>query len=265
MLDCASFNEIASRISVVRSCQALANGILRVTTTFQYPDGSYVDLFFRERSDNFLNSLVLTDMGETTAYLLELNIRPWKTAKRKQIISRICHTLGVEQSGAELLINVAQYERTAEQIGPAIIRLAQACLRVSDISLTYSLRSVSAFREEVEEFLDGLGYRYETDVKIPGQLGKDVVIDFSVEGPNRISLVHTMSAANSIVARHVADDVFTRWYDIRHVRSGRNCVTVYDGSTNAFAETDIQRIGDFSTSLAFPDEQESIAAMLKAA
>lgn len=207
---------------------------------------------------------MLTDLGETTAYLLELNIRPWKTAKRKQIISRICNVLEVEESGAELLINIAQYEPTAP-IAPAIIRLAQACLRVADISLAYTLHSVSAFREEVEEFLDGTWYPHETDVKIRGQFGKDVVIDFSVDGPNSISLIHTMSAANLVVARHVADDVFTRWYDIRHVRSGRNCITIYDASSNAFAENDIQRIGDLATPLGFPDEQESILRSIQAA
>src|SRR5208283_3659269 len=104
------------------------------------------------------DSFMLTDLGETTAYLLEMNIRPWKTQRRKKMIETICSTLNVKQDGGELKIPLASYE--TEHLGDAFVTLAQACIRVSDVSMTQTLRTVSAFKEDVEEFLDSTGYKY---------------------------------------------------------------------------------------------------------
>src|SRR5687767_9284304 len=123
-MDCASFAKIASGISLILNCSEVKPGLLRFATIFKYPDGSQVDLFLKQDQASFTDSFTLTDLGETTAYLLEMNIRPWKTQRRKKLIEAICSTLDVKQDGGEFKVHLASYER--EQLGEAFVKLAQA-------------------------------------------------------------------------------------------------------------------------------------------
>ena len=141
MINCESLGHMARKLSPVVDCAPISPDLLRITTIFKYPDGSHIDLFLRDHRDLF-KQFTLSDLGETTGYLLELNIRPWKTNKRKDIISRICKTLDVKQDGAELKIDFPEYEMS-EVMGDAIVRLSQACIRVSDLALSFTIRSVS--------------------------------------------------------------------------------------------------------------------------
>lgn len=262
MINCDSLTQAARKLSLVASCEPITPELLRITTIFKYPDGSHVDLFLREHY-GLLREYTLSDLGETTGYLLELNIRPWKTNKRKELVSRICKTLGIRQDGAELKLQMAEHE-IADQLGDAIVRLSQACIRVSDLALSFTVRTLSAFRDDVEEFLDSNGYKYETDVPIQGGFGKEVKIDFQVEGPRRPSLIQTLAAANAVTGSRIADDVFTKWYDIKHVRSAQNFLTVYDSESQGLSPTDLQRIEDFAVVVGYPDQQSELIEAIAA-
>lgn len=262
MVDCESLAQVAKKLSVIADCESVSPDLLRITTIFKYPDGSHIDLFLRDHKD-LLREFTLSDLGETIGYLLELNIRPWKTNKRKELVSRICRTLGVQQNGAELAISMSEHEITGD-LGGAIVRLAQACIRVSDLALSFTIRTVSAFRDDVEEFLDSNGYKYDTDIPIRGGFGKEVRIDFQVEGPRQLSLIQTLTAANAVTGARVADDLFTRWYDIRHMRSSKQFLTVYDSESKGLSPTDLQRIEDFSVVLGYPDQQGELIETLAA-
>ncbi len=261
-MTCKEFNEIAAGISLVLDCSEVSPGILRFHTIFKYPDGSDVDLFLRQDQSSFTDHFMLTDLGETTAYLLEMNIRPWKTQRRKKLIAGICETLGVEPSGGEFRVPLAIYE--PQQLGDAFVRLAQACIRVSDVSMTQTLRTVSAFKEDLEEFLDSTGFPFEVDRMVPGKFGSQVRIDFSVQGPKRESLLQALSAANEVVGHRVAEDVFTRWYDIPHMKTAAQFITVIDASNGHFPDQDVRRIDEVSTLMEFPDQQEELTRALAA-
>jgi hypothetical protein len=261
MIGCQQIQASASRLTIVIDCALIGSDILRVTTTFRYPDGSYVDLFVKETPNELFHSYVLTDMGSTTAYLLDMNLRAWKTSKRRNAVGQICKVLGVSQDGGALQVLI---KRNAEDFGSAVLRLAQACIRVSDLALTYTIRSVSAFKDDVEEFLDSTGFEYKVDPKFQGQFGKEVRIDFQIYGPRQESLVQAITAANSVVANRVADDSFTRWYDIKVHRSGKQFITVYDSIVTAFDPTDLLRLEDLSIIVGFPDQQEILREVLAA-
>lgn len=262
MMDCASFAKIASGISLVMDCSEIKPGLLRFTTIFKYPDGSQVDLFLRQDEATFTNAFTLTDLGETTAYLLEMNIRPWKTQRRKKLISGICSTLEVQQEGGEFKIPLASYE--SEQLGDAFVKLAQACIRVSDVSMTQTLRVVSAFKEDLEEFLDSTGYQYETDRMVRGKFGPDVRIDFSIEGPRRVSLMQALTAGNIVVGHRAAEEVFTRWYDIAPMKSAMQFITAVDANNSSFPDQDLRRVEEHSIIVAFPDQQQELLQALAA-
>lgn len=261
-MNCATFAKMTRGISLIKECSEVKPGLLRFSTIFKYPDGSNVDLFLRQDPSTFTEQFTLTDLGETTAYLLEMNIRPWKTQRRKKLISGICSTLDVSQEGGEFKISLASYEN--EQIGDAFVRLAQTCIRVSDVSMTQTLRTVSAFKEDLEEFLDSTGYSYETDRMILGKFGAQVRIDFSVEGPRKVSLLQALTAANSVVGHRVAEDVFVRWHDISHMKSSAQFVTVMDSNNSPVPEQDLRRLEELSVMVAFPDQQEEVLQILAA-
>jgi len=261
-MDCASFAKIASGISLVQDCKEIKPGLLRLTTAFKYPDGSSVDLFLRQNPNTMLDSFTLTDLGETTAYLLEMNIRPWKTERRKKLIAGICETLHVTQDGGEFKLVLADYE--SDKLGDAFVRLAQTCIRVSDVSMTQTLRTVSAFKEELEEFLDSSGYPYETDRMVRGKFGPEVRIDFSVEGPNRVSLLQALSAANVMVGHRAALDVFARWYDIPYLKNSTQFITVIDANNSSFPEQELRRVEEVSNVVTFPDQQQDLLEAIAA-
>lgn len=56
----------------------------------------------------------------------------------------------------------------------AIVRLAQACLRVADLSFMQRFPSIGIIQEDFEEFLEQSEMPYETGVKLPGKFGKDL-------------------------------------------------------------------------------------------
>jgi len=261
-MDCASFAQMASGISLIEECSEVKPGLLRFGTIFKYPDGSQVDLFLKQDEGTFTESFTLTDLGETTAYLLEMNIRPWRTQRRKKLIEGICLTLDVKQDGGEFKVALASYER--EQLGDAFVKLAQACIRVSDVSMTQTMRNVSAFKEDVEEFLDSTGYKYETDRSIPGKFGPGVRIDFSVGGPNQVSLLQTLSATNAVLGHRSAEDVFIRWHDIPHMKSAAQFITVVDANNSSIPDQDLRRTEELSLMIAFPDHQQELLDALAA-
>lgn len=261
-MTCGEFQKIAGGVSLIVNCSEIKAGLLRFQTIFKYPDGSSIDLFLRQDPASFTDRFLLTDLGETTAYLLEMNVHPWKTQRRKKLIAGICDTLDIQQSGGELSVPLAAYE--PEHLGTSFLRLAQACIRVSDVSMTQTLRTVSAFKEDVEEFLDSTGYPFEVDRMVPGKFGSGVRIDFSVEGPKRVSLLQALSAANDVVGHRVAEDVFTRWYDIPHMKSAAQFITVLDASNSHFPEPDVRRIDDVSNLIDFPDQQDELSNALAA-
>ncbi len=260
-MDCNNLQSFVKGFALVRHCDEIRNGMLRMATSFQYPNGSYIDLFLGRKPD-LLSEWVLTDLGQTTAYLLDLSIKPWTTKRRKQIVSDICQGLEVEQDGGEFKIVVPNDQIV--NLPQAIVRLSQACLRFSDLVLTQQFRMPTVFREELEELVESTSLKYETAVLIPGQYGKDVSMDFQVYGRNVKSLIQTLSTVNSAAAHSLSNEVFRRWYDISFQRPWYQFLTVYDTNNDIFRDDDLARLGSVSTVFGFPAHQEDLSLALAA-
>jgi len=261
MMDCENLQTYLKGFSLVRECDVVRNGMLRMATPFQYPDGGYIDLFLGKKQELF-DDWVLTDLGQTTAYLLDLNIKPWATKKRKQIIADVCESLGVDQDGGEFSVVISQ--ENIFDLSHSIVRLAQACIRFSDLVLTQRFRAAAVFRDELEEFVESASLRYDTAVIIQGQYGRDVQIDFQVSGRNVKSLIQTLSTANSAAAHGLSNEVFRRWYDISPQHTQYQFLTVYDTNNDIFRDDDLARLGSLSTVLGFPAHQEELNLALAA-
>ena len=175
----------------------------------------------------------------------------------------VCQTLRVRQDGGQLQIEL--FEPDPMKLSDAVLRLAQACIRVSDMSQTFAPRATSAFREQVEAFIESTELPYESDYELPGLMGAPVEIDFRVEGSATVSLVETLTASNEPAGRHASAEVFAKWYDIRGQRSdSQQFVTVVDSWAEVFEESDLKRIEEFSKVISYPEQQETLLQALVA-
>ncbi|MEW6238138.1 MAG: DUF1828 domain-containing protein [Candidatus Omnitrophota bacterium] len=258
---CEEIRSLVSRFSLVQECDAVKNGMLRIATPFQYANGSQIDLFLGEDKTMF-EGWMLTDLGQTTAYLLDLHVKSWTTKKRKQWTSDICESLDIRQNAGALFVYIK--EQDIDHLPSSIVRLAQACIRVSDLAMTQQFRSVHPFREDLEEFIANLDVPYETSKVFQGKYDNQVEVDFHVMGRKTSSLILTLSTANAVAAHGLCNEVFRRWYDLSTLREKHIFITAYDTDNNVFREEDISRVGELSSVLGFPAEYQQLEDILAA-
>lgn len=264
MTTCLELAELVAGYSLVEACDQTRDGFLRMSTPFKYPDGSQIDLFLgRPHRGQLGTDLVLSDKGQTTAYLLDLNVKFWTTKKRKQAVEDICERLDVRLDGGELVIHVAEGE--LPQVSGMIVRLAQACIRVSDLAFTQRLRAVNSFKEDVEEFFELTGLIYRPQVALEGRFDAPVEIDFEVRGHSVLSLVQTVSTGNAFAAHGIINEVFRRWHALPDdIRSHDQFVTIFDSGQDFYRADDLAVLSEQSVVLGYPAQSEVIAEVLAA-
>jgi len=261
IISCNNIPDGLKNISVITQCDAIANGALRLQTLFQYPDGSSIDTFL-DCNDDLIHPYKLSDYGQTATYLLDIPINPWGTSKRKKAISEICQRLNVLAGEGELYIRLSKEDLSTA--GHAIVRLCQACIRVSDLSMTKRFRSVSSFRDDVEEFISQNDFQFISDEEAAGRFGNVVRIDFSVAGRSTKNFIQTLSTSHPSAAHQVANEVFTKWYDLEAHRGNYGFVSLYNSDSVAFRDEDLRRLETISTVLGFPAQADAIAESLAA-
>ncbi|MDZ4802532.1 MAG: DUF1828 domain-containing protein [Bryobacteraceae bacterium] len=261
MIDCSLISSALAPLSLVQQCDSIGNGSLRLLTPFQYPNGSQIDLFLEEPQPLF-NALTLSDLGQTTAYLLDAQVRPWATNKRRQIVEDICRSLDVRWHGGRLLIELEPEDLL--DLRPVMMRLAQACIRVSDLVFSARIWSTGSFRDEMEEFLTSLEIRYEPDAIETNRKGQDVKFDFRVFGATHVSLLQSLSAASTGSAHSVSAEAFLRLFDVGATKrkTDPQFVTVIDESNDVFKDHDITRLEQVSSVFWFPAQQDQLISTL---
>jgi hypothetical protein len=264
MTTCEDLSGFTSGFSLIESCDQTRDGFMRLSTPFRYPDGSQIDLFLGSPSESRAGvDFILSDKGQTTAYLLDLNVRPWTTRKRKQAVDDVCETLDVRLEGGQLTINLT--EQQLPDISSMIVRLAQACIRVTDLAFTQRLRAVNSFKEDIEEFFETTGLEYQSPVLLDGRLGAGVEVDFRVIGRSVTSLVQTVSTGNAYATHGIINEVFRRWYELPEAfRIRDQFVTIYDSGQDFYRGEDLAALGEQSVVFAFPAQADQIAGMLAA-
>lgn len=259
--DCSNIRSLITDVCLITACDQVRDGSLRLATPFRYPDGTQIDVFLKVDGDLF-EGFELSDKGQTTAYLLDLHVKPWTSQKRKQTLADICTTLGVEQEGGAFRVRLKKEQM--KDLPDAMLRLAQVCIRVADLAYTQRLRAPLALTEDFEEFIVTLDRPYQPGVKIAGQYGKEVSFDFLVEGQRMRSLVQILSTANRFAAHTLSNEAFARWYDITPTRNDFQCLTVYDSSNDVFREEDLKRLESVSNIVSFPAETDRLILSLAA-
>jgi hypothetical protein len=232
---------LADKLCMVRSKDWVPRGHLRFETKFLYPDRSSVDLFVVNDTQQQLlpGSPVLSDLGQTTAWLADVQVRPWQSKKRQRFLEDAIYVLGVRQSGGALETEFAPNHQDLED---AIIRLGQACVRVADLSFTRRSSLVVTVTDEVEELISDADLAYQTNVPLQGRYGNVVFVDFLVEGRRRKSAVLTLAAQSTASAHVMATEVFRKHYDLDTPQRDEQRVTVLDDRVDVYRSEDIDRL-----------------------
>ena len=250
MIDLPSVKEQVQGQALIREATLLPRGHIRLETAFKYPDGTSVEVFVRK--PDLANEVLLTDLGQTHAWLLDMQVRPWLSKKRQAFLDDALKTCGVEQEGGELKLKLTGID----QVNEGTIRLAQACLRAADLSYTRRSSLQTSFVEEVEEVVDDLDLHYEANVEVPGKYGNLVRVDLLVAAKSP-SLVLAWSSGSSSQAHVTQNEIFRKWSDLAKRTEQR--VTIYDDRFDVYKDEDLKRIQDVSQLVAISDR-----AMFKA-
>jgi hypothetical protein len=233
----------ASDLCMVRSKDVVPKGHLRLETKFLYPDRSSVDLFVINAAQQKLmlppGLPVLSDLGQTTAWLADVQVRPWQSKKRQRLLDDAIYVLGVRQNGGALETEFAPHPFDLED---AIIRLGQACVRVADLSFTRRSSLAVTVTDEVEELISDADLEYQTDVTLAGRYGNVVVVDFLVAGRRRKSAVLTLAGQSTTSAHAMANEVFRKQYDLDTPQRDEQRVTVFDDRVDVYRSEDLDRL-----------------------
>jgi len=241
---------------LVRQIDQVGVGHVRIETGLSYPDGSSIDVFVKHDPTLF-PKLILTDFGQTTAWLISAMVKPWTSNKRQQIIEDVLRIYGAKSDGGALSLEVPG-ER---ELTTSILRLGQACIRVSDLYFTRRASIQSQAVDEVEEIIAETDLQFESGIEIPGKYNKPVKIDFLVHGRSTESAIMTLYGMNTSQVQSKSVDIFKRWYDLSSWENQK--ITIYDDRRDIYHDEDLKRIEDVSMLLPLSDSRtirEAIAA-----
>lgn len=246
---------------VVRSIDTAGGPDICLQTTLQYPDGSFIDVFLRKDAQLSCleDPIVLSDLGQTTAWLLDLRLRPWLSEKRRRFLEDMLAVYGVVLRGGALELNVQH----GEPLGLATLRLAQACLRMADLMFTQRSSLETVFKDRVEDLFSIRELPFEQDVEVHGRHGRPVRVDYRVRTGRHGSLVLVLGSANPSSAHTIANEIFTRWYDLNVPQVPEQKITLFDDSA-PIREPDLDRLREFSAVIAI-SEEDRLTDTLRAA
>lgn len=257
--DSQTLRDKLTTFGLVKSCETLADGSIRLTTPLLYPDGSPIEIFAHSVGD-FFQSARLTDGRRTFAFLGERHVQMDGHEKRAQLLLDVCQGLGVEHRQNEL--GVALYPES--DVTDVVLRLAQACIRVSDLHYTLAFKNKTDFHQIFSAgFLSPEHPNHLENATIEGRFGRNVKLDFFVRQKTaRDHLIITMTSTNRTSSHAVANDVFCRWYDLERYKNDHVFLTVLDSNSRAFHESDISRVADVSRVIRYPDEADTLRGLL---
>ena len=98
---------------------------VRVRTPLMYPDGGIVDVFVLKRD----NGYIVTDFGDALGWLRMQSVNAQPSLQQNLMIKDICQTLDIELHSGQLVLRSG----VADALEKAVLRVAQAVVRVSDV------------------------------------------------------------------------------------------------------------------------------------
>jgi hypothetical protein len=232
--------QLTTSVGALFTCSPL-NGYIRIRTPFLYPDGDVIDLYYEEKQ----GIATITDLGETLRWLRMQTMSEHKSVKQRQLINDICLNHGVEFYRGTLTVRL----KPGDDFAQAVTRLAQAALRVSDLSFTFRSRSTESFADEVEDLLRSRQVQFERKPPIPGRSGTIWRPDFHARLPNQSAFVSVLSTGNRATAKEIVAYATAEWFDLSNWAVGPEAVkfiSLFDDTTDVWTEEDYRLVKEIS-------------------
>lgn len=232
---------VKAQLSSMFSCSRTERGHVRVRTPFYFPDGGIVDVFVVERRGR----IDVTDFGEALGWLRLQTVSGRRSPKQNKLVQDVCLTLGVECFKGQILARC----ESQDDLTRAVLRVAQAAVRVSDLWFTTRTRSVETVNDEVADMLEERAIAFERAVKLPGRSGRNWTVDFQTRTPGRTALVSVLSSGSRAAARKVTEHVVATWHDLSHMRLGgpkMSFVSLFDDTSDVWSDEDFRLVDDLS-------------------
>lgn len=255
MMNAQEYVERFRKLCLVRGVDVLERGHIRVETGFLYPDGSSVDVFLTNDRPLFPPT-VLSDLGQTTDFLVHHGVKYWNSRKRRSQLETDLSLYGVKLDGGALTLQLE--DLNAETLEAAVLMLGQACVRMSDLVLTRRLQVQSVFSEDVEEFLNDVEIPYEPGVVLEGAYGP-VQLDFLVQGKKTRSAVLALTSRYSGASHAAANEVFRKFHDLMVAGLPEQRITLLDDSedpSSIYRPEDLRRIEAHSSLVPFSAKED---------
>jgi hypothetical protein len=240
---------------LVYSHRQLPRGHIRFDTKLLYPDGASIGVFV-ECADLLKHERrIMSDFGMSFAKLAEFQVNPRHPKSRFQAIEESVRDLGVRVSGDRLVLELTQASALREDI----IKLGQACLRVSYI--IYSRRSTQrvSLSEEIRVVIENTGLDYVPKHRFKGPFERDVEVDYRVTGPTRHTSILALGGSHT-----QANEVFRKWSDLDYSKVEDQFVTIFDERKEVERKEDLVRLERVSEVLSLTN-RKGIEMVLKAA
>ena len=214
---------------------------VRVRTPLLYPDGGVVDIFVLETNGSF----IVTDFGDALGWLGLQSTSQSRSSNQNELVQDVCQTLRIEFSNDQLrLSNVAR-----GALGEAVLRVAQAAVRVSDIWFTLRSKSIQTIADEVDEWLRERTIDFERKVSKPGRSTQNWLIDFETFTDSRSCFVFLLATGTRGAVRRMTEHVVAGCVDLNHYKETQPTlafVTLFDDTEDVWQPRDFTFVEEVS-------------------
>ena len=244
---------ISGHIGELFSCSSVGD-YTRVRSPFIYPDGDYIDVYVRDANGGF----TVTDLGETNRWLRMQSTAVNRSPKQKAMIQDACITHGVEWFRGMVTARAA----TVAAIPAAVLRVAQASFRISDLWFTLRQRVVESVTEDVATLLKEAHIPFEHAEVLPGRSQKSWKIDFHTRGHEHSKLVSVLSTGSKAAGQTIVQHAVAAWYDLSYLKLNRErlgFITLFDDSNDVWTSQDFALVEGLSEIQLWSRPEEFIA------
>ncbi len=228
---------------------------VRVRTPMLYPDGEVVDVFVLERGSGY----TVTDFGDALGWLWLQSISQRRSGRQETLVQDVCRTLRIELFHDQLVLRQVR----EDTLGEAVVRVAQAAVRVSDLWFTLRSQSLRTTADEVDEWLREKQIPFERQVPKQGRSTQNWTVDFETQTSKRTSMVFLLSTGSRGAARRITEHVLAGCVDLSHIKANQSnleFVSLFDDTEDVWRPEDFGLVEGYSeiARWSHPDELERI-------
>ena len=214
---------------------------VRVRTPMLYPDGGVVDVFVLERG----NGYAVTDFGDALGWLWLQSISRRRSARQELLVQDVCQTLRIDLFNDQLVVR----EVTPNTLGEAVLRVAQAAVRVSDLWFTLRSQTFQNTGDEVAEWLREKRIPYQRGVSKPGRSTREWTVNFETQTDHLTALIFLLSTGSRGAVHRITEHVVAGCMDLNHLKetqSNLELVSLFDDTVDVWRPEDFNLVEVYS-------------------